>query len=252
MSFGQPGRFYEKDGRNYPSVTTILGVINKPALVGWAGRVEREAAIATFKAMVDDSRDDPMALSAGALAEFERRLEGMKAAQKAAEEAASIGKAVHAAVEAHLKGLPVPEFGRPEEENAFSSYLAWFRESDVSEVECEGVIYSDENRFAGRFDFKARVNGIRGVWDVKTSGAVYPEYDLQIGGYWGGSVEMGDDLTQGGILRIPKAEGDAFQVKTYEMNDLTRNYMAFLHAANLWKCLNPTWESGPKKRTKKA
>jgi hypothetical protein len=36
------GRFYEFRGKGpFPSVTTLLSVINKPALIGWAAKLER-------------------------------------------------------------------------------------------------------------------------------------------------------------------------------------------------------------------
>ena len=36
-------RFYTIDGRKYPSVTTVLDIINKPALGPWYAKQERQA-----------------------------------------------------------------------------------------------------------------------------------------------------------------------------------------------------------------
>ena len=43
MAFADRARFYTIDGVQYPSVTTILEVINKPALGPWYAKEERRA-----------------------------------------------------------------------------------------------------------------------------------------------------------------------------------------------------------------
>ncbi len=43
-AFYDRARFYTIDGRRFPSVTTILDVINKPALGPWYAKMERQAS----------------------------------------------------------------------------------------------------------------------------------------------------------------------------------------------------------------
>ena len=42
MAFKDPARFYKIGGEEYPSVTTILQVVNKPALGPWYAKQERD------------------------------------------------------------------------------------------------------------------------------------------------------------------------------------------------------------------
>ena len=45
LTFNEASHRYELDGKRIPSVTTVLGVINKPGLPYWAAKLVAEEAI---------------------------------------------------------------------------------------------------------------------------------------------------------------------------------------------------------------
>ena len=96
MTTKKPRRQYkDANGKKLPGVTTILGVLDKPALLWWAAR---EAAQATAAAIVDGGMPADRAIEVGKKAPFQRRAE-----------AADAGTQAHACVEAHYAGEPWPE-----------------------------------------------------------------------------------------------------------------------------------------------
>lgn len=97
----KPRRQYkDANGKRLPGVTTILGVLDKPALLYWAART---AAESTASAIVDGGMPTDGAIEKGRLAPFQRR-----------QEAADTGTMAHACVEAHYAGEPMPEDATPE------------------------------------------------------------------------------------------------------------------------------------------
>src|SRR5512132_3023083 len=93
-------RFYTIKGRQYPSVTTVLDIINKPALGLWYAKEERRYFEAAMLEILSrpGARDPEYVL--GAVAEA---VTGVKAADRAKQQAATIGTAVHAGIEWYLR-----------------------------------------------------------------------------------------------------------------------------------------------------
>src|SRR5262245_55588082 len=82
------GRFYTildpttGETARYPSVTTILGVINKPALVPWAAREERTATAEAAADLYAELRTSPPLPRSMYLLALEQRLGTTKAHAK--------------------------------------------------------------------------------------------------------------------------------------------------------------------------
>ena len=124
-------RFYEVDGKAYPSVTTVLGAIPKPGLIAWRKSVGEEAA----------------------------KWEMNRAARR--------GSATHTLVEQYLKGetpsirdvLPLGMF------RLLKPYL-----DQVDNIHClEQIMYSHQLTIAGQVDCIAEYNGKLSVIDFKTA-----------------------------------------------------------------------------------
>ena len=124
-------RFYEIDGKNYPSITTVLGAQKKPGLEKWRQSVGEEAA----------------------------KWEMNRAARR--------GSATHTLVEQYLKGetpsirdvLPLGMF------RLLKPYL-----EQIDNIHClETVMYSDKLTVAGQVDCIAEYNGKLSVIDFKTA-----------------------------------------------------------------------------------
>jgi hypothetical protein len=124
-------RFYEVDGKAYPSVTSVLGYRPKPGLLAWRKNVGEEAA----------------------------KWEMARAARR--------GKATHTLVEEFLKGetpstrdvLPLGLF------SLLKPYIA-----QIDNVHClETILYSHKLTLAGQVDCIAEYNGKLSVIDFKTA-----------------------------------------------------------------------------------
>ena len=124
-------RFYEVDGKAFPSITTVLGAIPKPGLDAWRKSVGEEAA----------------------------KWEMNRAARR--------GSATHTLVEQYLKGetpsirdvLPLGMF------RLLKPYL-----DQVDNIHClEQIMYSKKLTIAGQVDCVAEYNGKLSVIDFKTA-----------------------------------------------------------------------------------
>src|SRR5438445_10538131 len=93
-------RCYTIAGQRWPSVTTVLDIIAKPALGPWYAKEERRYFEAAMLEVLSrpGAHDPEYVLTAVAEA-----VTGVKAADRAKQQAASIGTAVHAGIEWHLR-----------------------------------------------------------------------------------------------------------------------------------------------------
>ena len=124
-------RFYQVDGKNYPSITTILSIQKKEGLEQWRKNVGEAAA----------------------------KWEMARAARR--------GKAVHTLIEQYLKGetpairdvLPLGMF------KLMKPYL-----DQINNIHClEKIMYSHKLTLAGQVDCIAEYNGKLSVIDFKTA-----------------------------------------------------------------------------------
>ena len=205
-------RHYTIDGVRYPSVTTILGAIAKPALVNWAAKVEREACLdAALELLtrpgVAQSRDV-------FFAEWESTVKQQRAATKAKEAAGDIGRAVHALIESDLReelGLPSKGAeqlaGVPATDTAYLHWLEWRDQHKVKPLRTEFVVCHPSAGYAGTADLLAEVDGAVTLLDFKTGRAVYPEAHLQLVAY-AHAAPSDPPIEAGLILRLPKTDAD--------------------------------------------
>lgn len=155
------GRIYERDGRKFTSVTTIINDgIPKPALIGWAAKMTAEFAIAHPDATIEE----------------------MKAARFASsDEASARGTALHkwveqwALAEGHVKA--------PTDEVLCKMSAQWLVLADKHNVVPEAsefTVYNEALGYAGTADMVATVDGIPSLVDVKTGKDVYHDAALQL------------------------------------------------------------------------
>lgn len=268
---GRSGRFYTILDRvtgetvRYPSVTTILGVINKPALVPWAAKEERLAvseAAADLYADLHGSQQLPRSMYQLAL---EQRLGKTKAHVKALAKASEIGSAVHAKIEWTLKHqlgqIVGPEPALTEAALwAFMAYEDWAREIALQPQAIEQTVYSRTHRYAGTMDLCATLDAralltrlerqgaidatvadwlaardtVTALIDFKTGKSVYAEAYLQNCAYSRALAEMGHGRVDGGlIVRLPKVMTDpAFEVVV--VPPARELFPTFLACRQLW------------------
>lgn len=252
-SSGSYGRWYEvSDNRRYPSVTTILGVIAKPALVKWAANTERELVM-DVAAQVYESLAGKVISKPSFEAAVNGRLGAARSHQIQMAHAASIGSLVHARIEWEmrtqlgLKGLKEPTV--PEQEVgadgqvtehpahvAYQAYRKWREAHDVRPVAVEQIVWSHKYGYAGTVDWVGYVADQLTLADWKTAAGVYDEMRLQVAAYRQAWIEMGHGVPPlgGYLLRLPKTPNDTFEPHVIPWSEQDELFVVFRAARHLF------------------
>lgn len=146
-------------GVRLPGCTTVTGVLNKPALVGWANRLG---------------------------------LDGIDV-KKYVNELAEIGTCAHYMIECHINEQINSTSVKPNLENytgkqieaatiCFDKYINWEKKQDIEYMASELVLTHDGLMYGGTVDVLAILNGKCTLLDIKTCKAIYNEHFLQVGG----------------------------------------------------------------------
>lgn len=197
------------DGQKLKGVTTILSVLAKPALIGWAYKQ------GLSNVPIYESRD----------------------------KAADAGTYAHLLVEHHLKGLPDPPAnGLPKEvvekaESCYIAFLDWEKAHSFQVVESEVELISEEYQYGGTIDVGAIVNEL-GIVDIKTSKDIYLEMRCQVAAYGKLWTENFPDKPIKGyhILRLG-SNGDFSHHYWPNLND---EFEIFKHCLGIQKILDRT------------
>ena len=215
------GFYHLPEGRKYPSVTTILSVLAKPALIHWAAKTSASLVL-----------DDPMQYDTA-----EKAAGGIYAAR---DKAADRGSMVHSLIEALFKGAAVETETMPEHVRGYyAAFWRWVKTVDPKPVYAEATVYNDEFGYAGTTDLVAAFpdKSLRLI-DFKTSGAIYRESSLQLEAYRraGWILPRGTQATP--ILMPPVSETAIVRLDSdgsFEYRTMNGNFEAFLAAKTLWE-----------------
>lgn len=220
---GRPrqGYFHPDTGERLPGVTTVIGLLDKPALVGWAGKLCAEAGWQAAKAGegIPGWRDVC----------YGKR-----------DQAASDGTRAHDLFEQYLLGQDVE---RTEQDTdaawqAFQNAKAW-KEGLAIRFEVwphERPLVDAEMGFAGTPDALARQGDEVALADWKTGG-VYPEQVIQMAAYRH-LLKVVDGIEVSGVhlVRFHREHGD-FHHHHYADDALDIGWECFTHLLPLYRHL---------------
>jgi hypothetical protein len=174
------GRVYEIEGVEYPSVTSVLDCLPKPALPRWAAR---EAAIYAVDEVHYERYED-------ATVGFESREALVKEIKSAPfrqrDKKAAIGSLVHSALESYLAGKEDSEIVnelKRDEIGYFYGLLHWFDSVEPQVLMSEATVVSKHHGYAGTADIICLIDGVRWCVDAKTSKGVYSSHGAQVAAY---------------------------------------------------------------------
>lgn len=179
LTVSRAGHAYALDGSRIPSVTTITGKLDKPALKWWAAK-EAATWAATHRDAVDVLGEDEWIKQATAAHNRTRKLK------------ADHGTDVHAYTRAVTRGeaVDVPDDLADEVRQAVKFMDAW----GVQEIAAERPCFNTAWRYGGTFDLLARMaDGNTWLLDWKTGTGPYPEWSLQGVGYASCDTYQDDD-----------------------------------------------------------
>lgn len=189
----------------WPGVTSIGDNLSKPFLIPWAA-----------KEVVKHLADKQDFIKNCTPAEYLALLDDAKGAhRRKAKDAADAGTRAHEWIDNYilwrLNDTGVGEL--PEDERVLSAvqaFLEWETRNHVIWLSGDLVVGSAEHEFGGKLDGLATVNGIPTLIDFKTSNQISKDYFIQTAGYHIALKEMGVEMWQRLILRVPK-DGSAFE-----------------------------------------
>ena len=221
-------RFYTIDGKDLPSVTSILNVIDKPWLGPWQKK-ELAAAMKTELLVKNLPKDK--------LKRIDVLDEMIKQAKKVpnliGKQAMELGTKIHSQIEKLSLGEGENVETDEDTKIGVASWKLWKQESGMEIVETERLIYDKENGYAGTADaiFKDSFNRLY-IIDYKTSssGIVSDSYALQVAAY----AAAYPDIIHGGFVLMLDKNQPNFKIHKV---DLFESYKAFIASLELYKRL---------------
>lgn len=192
------------DGKRVPSVTTILNVLSKPALMHWAWQMGCEG----------------------------------KDYRKERDAKADIGTGIHNYILSHHK-KEKPDLSEYNEEeisqieNGFLKYLDWEKEHPVDEIICvEKPMVSEIFKFGGTADLIAKSNGTTILVDYKSGKAIYPEMAYQLAAYIKLAEGYAYKIENARILRVGRDEDEGFEERVF--TNLEKQWKLFIHCLEIY------------------
>lgn len=211
-------RFYRRNGKYYPSVSSILNYFPKNQFFhSWLKDVGYNSDII---------------------------------AQKAAWE----GTQVHNAAEKLMLGEEL--FWLDDEGKAIYSLDVWrmilkfsefWKKANPKLIATEYHLFSDQHEYAGTTDIICRINGVLWLLDIKTSNSLHTAYNLQLASYakaW--NETHNEPVTNTGIIWLKSSvrsdKKDKLQGKGWELkvvDNIDTNFDMFLKVYDIFKLENP-------------
>ncbi len=202
-------RYKNQAGKQVPGVTTILSVLNKPALVKWANNLGLQG--------IDSS--------------------------KYRDKMASIGTLAHEMIMCHFMGqkCDLSEYSQDDigkAKNALLSFFEWEKVNKVEPVLVEAPLVSEAHQFGGTIDLYAKLNGSFWLVDFKTSKGLYPEATHQVVAYRQLLIENGHPVDRVRILRIGREASEGFEDKV--IANLEPHWELFKHCRAIYSLKKET------------
>ncbi len=227
FEFNEKTHRYYLDGKQMTGVTTILGILAKPALISWAANMA-----------VDYLKKNPEDWEGAKKAHITKR-----------DKAADTGTLMHAIAETMVKNaikntggyiteeFTVDESLSPEVSKMVGNFLNWAK--GIKFLASEERVYHAELFYAGTFDFVCEIEGRKYIGDLKTSSGIYgKEYNFQMAGYRKAMEYSNPELEKnihGAIVVRCGKKGD---FETKESFDYETDLQGFLACLKLYRIIN--------------
>jgi len=200
-------RYKLPDKTPVPGVTTVLGLLQKPALIPWANKLGLSGI--DVSKYVDDLAD--------------------------------IGTIAHAMITDHLSGMET-DYGDYSSNqidmasNSVLSFWEWEKEHKVEEVYfCERPLVSIEHGYGGTLDIYAKVNSKKEIIDLKTGKGIWPEHIYQVATLKKLLEENGYEVDGVRVLNIPRTEDESFAEHVPSEKELENGWLIFWHLLQIYR-----------------
>ena len=195
--------YTQQDGMTVPGVTTILSVLNKPALVKWANNLGLQG--------IDSS--------------------------KYVDDKADIGTLAHQMIADYLRGVTTDtsEYSKAQidqAENAILAFFEWEKHNHIEPKLIEQPLVSEAFHFGGTIDCLGIVNGDLTLVDFKTSSGIFPEMMTQVAAYRQLLIENHHSVSRVIILRVGRTADEGFEERL--INHLDKRWELFQHCLAIY------------------
>lgn len=203
------------DGTRVPGVTTITGVMDKPALVKWANGLG---------------------------------LQGIETT-KYVDELAAVGTLAHDGIHCHLTDTPwnTDDCSKNQIDLAETCIIKWHYFADNHDIEVihsEWPLVSEEHRYGGTCDLYCKLDGKPTLLDLKTCKGIYDDHFTQLAGYYLLIKEQGLPIDQVMIVRIGRSDAEGTQPEVKECPDIDLHVERFLICRKLYEINNRIRKAG--------
>lgn len=222
---------YTINGKKATGVTSVISVLAKPALIGWAAKCAVE--------YIRENIEDNGVLITCAAGNWHKLLENaQKAHTKKKEAAGTHGTDAHALVENYVNECLKVNDGKPfaVAPTEIGKFAEWARENVDHFLFSERQMYNRDLFIAGTADFAyIGKDGKKYMADFKTSSGIYGiDYWLQVAAYKMLAEAEGDEPYDGmTVVRLGKKGPSDFE--TQQLYDYETYKTAFLACLTLYR-----------------
>lgn len=204
--------FRDSAGKRLPSVSTIIGQLDKPGLMYWAHKLGLEG--------VSDLRAHRDAIS-------------------------QAGNLAHELALPFLSGIEIGDTLKalqkdytPEElalaVSIMSRFTKWAEGHEFQTAFEEESFISERYQFGGRIDWFGIMDGVPTLLDLKFTKALYPESTYQMAAYLHLLKERGIEVVRTKIVRFGRAEDEGFEEPELPEEILETGGNVFLHLREIY------------------
>ena len=230
FKFNKEGHYYELDGKRMYGVTTVLGVIAKPALIPWA-----------VKTCVDYIKNNCKQDELMRYLVHNMDLDEAKSAhRKKKEDAGEKGTDAHSMAEGYVKECMETNQGLALELKSANEqvqhFIDWAVKNEVIFRASEKQVCNEGLWYAGTADLVIEIKGKKYIGDIKTSSAIYPEHFYQMAAYRLALESMGEEGFDGSVvIRLGKDNKFKEEKDVQYRYDFETDKAAFLGALAIFK-----------------
>lgn len=245
FQFKESNHSYTLDGKKLTGVTTIIGVLDKPALVSWSANT----AVDYIKEKGEDFGFEDESI----IVKKEELENARKAWCKKRDNAGDVGTMCHAWIEEYAKSKInsteySPKYENEQVEKMVEKFIKWSEENNIKFLLSEQKLYSEKYWYAGTVDLLIEREGKKYIADIKTAKDIYQTNFIQMAGYHIALEELGkvQDLAGYTVINIPKEldkKGNA-KIKVRTLYKTQQHKNAFLNCLDLYRYQNeykPKW-----------
>ena len=221
MTFKNAAHKYLVDGEYIIGVSSILDMLNKPALLSWKVREVKD----NIRVQLEEHLSDDVIQKI-----FDR---AESRANDKQTNVFSTGKIVHGLCEKFVKGISYKEPSDPVIKDCFQKFVKWWNDNGFTLVASEKIVFLPGG-FAGTLDLLAKdKEGLVWLIDIKTSNGIFVSAFHQVHGYkYAYEKQTGKKIDRMCIVRLPK---DGSKIEVRRVVAKQQHHKAFLGLLSAYK-----------------